>query len=166
MRRVLALVLYATMCASSLRFESCEWCQFTRQSRVNVSDSRGRLCLRTRMDHRSGCCSDVASVKRNSCDGCEAFPKCCSEYEACVSCCVQSTVQRFRACEVNCRVRGRHYVHAEWGERWTTEYRFCVAMYEFPYDRHADYPSRYHLDQMATADIHETHYEIQRLGFR
>ena len=70
------------------------FCQNTKQGWDLLADDRGRLCSRGLVqdstDAMPGCCpdGDVTGFQRYTCDGCDPLYNCCSQYEVCVSCCL------------------------------------------------------------------------------
>lgn len=53
-----------------------------------VADDRGRHCPRLARVPGTDCCDTAApETRRYLCGGCDPSQRCCSEYEACVSCC-------------------------------------------------------------------------------
>ncbi|OAE18799.1 hypothetical protein AXG93_2396s1520 [Marchantia polymorpha subsp. ruderalis] len=61
-------------------------CNSTVQGRHLRSDDRGYVCSVKNIDPRTGCCAD--STKQYSCSGCNMGSQCCTDYEYCVSCCL------------------------------------------------------------------------------
>lgn len=92
-------------------------CRNTVQGRLLITDDKGVLCSRDDLDHASGCCK---AGDRHSCALCDTRDKCCSELEACVSCCLAPQHDAAGAARTAFRARG----HAETGH-FADAFEYC-----------------------------------------
>eukprot|EP00798_Chlamydomonas_sp_ICE-L_P003874 gene3874-13938_t len=60
-------------------------CRNTVQGMHFIADSNGLMCPRDDLDANSGCCS---KGEKFACARCELSDRCCSQFEDCVSCCL------------------------------------------------------------------------------
>ena len=61
-------------------------CDNTVETRDNVTDSKGILCSRDKVNYETGCCDAFNGIEHD-CSRCKAN-ECCDRYEHCVSCCM------------------------------------------------------------------------------
>jgi len=61
-------------------------CKNTVQGEHFVADDAGRVCRRATFEASTGCCK---TAELDACENCDPESKCCSEFEMCVSCCLQ-----------------------------------------------------------------------------
>ncbi|CAD7705056.1 unnamed protein product [Ostreobium quekettii] len=105
------------MASLSCRNVPLSECRNTRQGRYYITDDRGFLCHRDAYNTNTGCCTTGDPF---SCDTCNLDTKCCSMYEACVSCCL---APKHNAIEIYPTVF-RAVRHPETGH-WGDEFEYC-----------------------------------------
>ncbi|KJE88499.1 hypothetical protein CAOG_08390 [Capsaspora owczarzaki ATCC 30864] len=123
---------------------SATGCRNTVQGRVLVTDDRGNMCTRTSV-LPNGCCSPAANTTRQYvCDSCTPND-CCTQFEVCVSCCLQpsktfflikflhrardalfmNVQDQFEMCLAKCRTSSLSVVHENTYK--DTQYKYCFG---------------------------------------
>lgn len=90
MLRIFLLALSVALAAAERRLlmdvaTSAPKCRNTVQGLNYIADDRGMVCKRPELSYSTGCCS---TGQQHDCSLCTLHDKCCSEFEACVSCCL------------------------------------------------------------------------------
>lgn len=104
-------------------------CWNTVQGRRIVTDSRGAICKRSDVA-ANGCCQSSSVVDFLSCKSCRQDIKCCSSFEYCVACCLDSkkleghSLDEFDACLHTCRTSSRSL---KGGNKYRSALRFCYS---------------------------------------
>ncbi|PNH03738.1 hypothetical protein TSOC_010165, partial [Tetrabaena socialis] len=87
---LLAVVLSSAAYAERRLFirdlpDKAQRCRNTVQGLQAVADDRGVVCKRSELSYATGCCT---GGQQHDCGLCDLRDSCCSEYEACVACCL------------------------------------------------------------------------------
>lgn len=94
-------------------------CKNTVQGRVQITDDHGVLCQRTDLDYQTGCCKTGTKF---ACDKCTLHDKCCTEYESCVSCCLNPKFEAASLAKTSLRALGKKDAGF-----WGTEWEYCAG---------------------------------------
>jgi hypothetical protein len=95
-------------------------CRNTLQGLSSITDSLGFFCPRENLDYKTGCCTNG---ERYSCQGCNLEDQCCTEYEHCVSCCLDP---RHEAAVL--APRTKRFTRNSDGGTWPDAWEYCSGL--------------------------------------